>query len=136
MTEHPYQELLTLPYPNPEIENAFPDKVLRAAQFAPFAALTGYDAAVAETARLTQNKVELSEDAKEHINGMLQMLEENPSLRSNVTVRYFVPDPRKEGGDYQILTGEVLALRKLERTLVFADGTEVPMENLAELTIE
>ena len=66
MNEFQYDDILNYQYPNPEIEKDFPDKILRAAQFAPFAALTGHDEAVKETARLTDQRIELDEYAKDH----------------------------------------------------------------------
>ena len=68
MSNFEFQDILNMQYPNPEIEKDFPDKILRAAQFAPFAALTGYDEAVIETARLTDSKLELDEYTKEELN--------------------------------------------------------------------
>ena len=74
MNNFQYNDILNMPYPNPEIEKDFPDKILRAAQFAPFAALTGYDEAVEETARLTDSKLELDEYQKAELNDKLLFL--------------------------------------------------------------
>ena len=74
MSNFQYDDILNMQYPNPEIEKDFPDKILRAAQFAPFAALTGYDEAVEETARLTDSKIELDEYQKSELNDKLQFL--------------------------------------------------------------
>ena len=76
----------------------------RAAQFAPFAALTGYDEAVAETARLTDSKIELGEDRAADINDKLCMLRDRLYERPEAEVTYFVPDGRKSGGSYVTLT--------------------------------
>lgn len=77
MSNFEFQDILNMQYPNPEIEKDFPDKILRAAQFAPFAALTGYDEAVIETARLTDSKLELDEYTKEELNRKLNFISEN-----------------------------------------------------------
>ena len=96
MSEFRYNDILNMPYPNPEIEKDFPDKILRAAQFAPFAALTGYDEAVEETARLTDSKVELDESQKVELNEKLQFLN-NSVDDEEVCITCFVPDKRKSG---------------------------------------
>lgn len=74
MSEFKYNDILNMQYPNPEIEKDFPDKILREAQFAPFAALTGYDDTIAETARRTDSKLELDEYEIEKLNVKLQYL--------------------------------------------------------------
>ncbi len=128
-----YDDMLNLPYPNPEIERDFPDKVLRAAQFAPFAALTGYDAAVAETARLTEEKTELAEDAAELLNLAIRRLEESGTAGRGITVRYFVPDSKKEGGAYRLHTGTLIEVRDFEKELVFEDGAVIPLDAVTEI---
>lgn len=74
MSNFEFEDILNMQYPNSEIEKDFPDKILRAAQFAPFAALTGYDEAVIETARLTDRKLELDEYTKEELNRKLNFM--------------------------------------------------------------
>ena len=91
MSEFRYNDILNMPYPNLEIEKDFPDKILRAAQFAPFAALTGYDEAVEETARLTDAKLELDEYQKAELNDKLQFIN-NSEDNEDVCITYFVPD--------------------------------------------
>lgn len=106
----------------------------RAAQFAPFAALTGYEAAVAETARLTDERVELSDDAKEMLNEKIRMIAESLGNGSSVTVSYFVPDGKKDGGAYVDVTGSVRRVDEYERTIVMADGTVIPIEEIVEIS--
>ena len=74
MSEFQYNDILNMQYPNPEIEKDFPDKILRAAQFAPFAALTGHDEAIKETARLTERKIELGENTKNEIEDKIRKI--------------------------------------------------------------
>lgn len=124
-----YSDILNMKYPNAEIEKDFPDKVLREAQFAPFAALTGYDAAIAETARQTDCKIELDEYEIERINSKLQQLEMSDD-RQAVVVTYFVPDKRKSGGAYVSKKGVVRKVREYERDIVMEDGTEIPIDDI------
>ena len=130
MSDFKYIDILNMQYPNPEIEKDFPDKILREAQFAPFAALTGHDEAIAETARQTDSKIELDEYAKAEINAKLQYINDHIDDVQEITVTYFVPDERKSGGAYVMKTGVVSKLREYERQLVFEDGAEIPVEEI------
>ena len=132
MSDFRYNDILNMPYPNPEIEKDFPDKVLHAAQFAPFAALTGYDEAVEETARLTDSKVELDEYQKAELNDKLQFIN-NSEDNEDVCITYFVPDKRKSGGAYITKKGIVLKVREYEKDVVMEDGTEIPIDNIIEI---
>ena len=129
MSEFQYNDILNMPYPNPDIEKDFPDKILRAAQFAPFAALTGYDEAVEETARLTESKLELDEYQKAELNDRLQFLN-NSEEDEAVSITYFVPDKRKSGGAYITKKGIVLKVRECEKDVVMDDGTEIPIDDI------
>ena len=128
MSEFKYNDILNMPYPNPEIEKDFPDKILRAAQFAPFAALTGYDEAVEETARLTDSKMELDEYQKAELNDKILFLNDNDA--EEVEITYFVPDKRKSGGAYITKKGIVLKVREYEKDVVMDDGTEIPIDDI------
>lgn len=98
----------------------------RAAQFSPFAALTGYEDSIRETARLTDVRIELDECAKAALDAKLQIIQSNPQLPVSIT--YFVPDPRKAGGAYVTAEGSV---RKIHRHIVqMADRTEIPIEDI------
>ena len=129
MSEFRYNDILNMPYPNPEIEKDFPDKILRAAQFAPFAALTGYDEAVEEIARLTDSKIELDEYQKSELNDKLQFII-NSEDDEEVSITYFVPDKRKSGGAYITKKGIVLKVREYEKDVVMGDGTEIPIDDI------
>ena len=108
----------------------------RAAQFAPFAALTGYDAAIRESGRLTDDWVGLSESGNEEMNRkmdwIVSLLPEHPS----VTIEYFVPDEHKEGGSYQNCTGNVKRIDEYEKCIEFTDGKSVPFDAIREIKIE
>ena len=99
----------------------------RAAQFAPFAALTGYEAAVGETARLTAERRELDAQEAEELNRRLATLIAHLPDRSEATIEYFVLDDRKAGGAYVTVTGRVRHISVPEKTLVMEDGTVIPI---------
>ena len=129
MSEFQYNDILNMPYPNPDIENDFPDEILRAAQFAPFAALTGFDEEVKETARITDSKVELDEYQKAELNDKLMFLN-NSKDDEKVGITYFVPDKKKSGGAYVTKKGIVIKVREYEKDVVMDDGTEIPIDDI------
>ncbi len=118
MEKFPYEDMLLRAYPNYEIEKDFPDKVLRAAQFAPFAALTGFYDAVEETARVTDQRVELDIDTAEELNRVLHEVKEHQGEDVLYTITYFVPDEKKEGGTYVTITDRILEIKEYERLLI------------------
>ena len=124
-----------MPYPNPEIEKAFPDAVLRGAQFAPFAALTGHDEAIGETARLTDGRILLSEFEQEEINRVLCCLTEHLGDQPKVSVTYFVPDDKKQGGTYLTKEDTLIKIRTNEQKLLLSDGTEILIPDILSLKI-
>ena len=132
MSEFQYNDILNMQYPNPDIEKDFPDEILRAAQFAPFAALTGFDEEVEETARITDSKVELDEYQKAELNDKLLFLN-NSEDDEEVSITYFVPDKKKSGGAYVIKKGIVIKVREYEKDVVMADGTEIPIDDIIEI---
>ncbi|MCI8782732.1 MAG: YolD-like family protein [Dorea sp.] len=105
----------------------------RAAQFAPFAALTGHHEAVKEAARLTDKRMELDEYCKEVINGKLQEIKERMGIKPKVSVTYFVPDIQKEGGAYVTVTGYVKKVDEYGRTLCLEDGTKILIDEIIEI---
>ena len=102
----------------------------RAAQFSPFAALTGYEDAVEETARLTDTRLELSEDMKTILNEKMQMIVDNLNSEPIVTITYFVPDKKKSGGAYVDVTGVVKEIDEYERCIVMTDKKKIPIEQI------
>ena len=105
----------------------------RAAQFAPFAALVGYDDAVAETARLTESRPELDEQEQRELNARLCALADHIQNQPEVRIRYFVPDERKSGGAIVEICGTVKKLVPADNTLVLTDGTIIPISDIVEL---
>jgi len=102
----------------------------RAAQFSPFAALVGYDLAVAETERLTDSKRELSEDEAAELGAMIARLSAMADEHPQVTVVYFVPDKLKEGGEYAEKKGRLKTVDGYNKELVFADGDRIRMDDI------
>lgn len=133
MSEFRYDDILNMQYPNPEIEKDFPDKILREAQFAPFAALTGHDEAIEETARLTDSKTELDEYTKDEINRKLNFIQDHTDDEIFVKITYFVADKKKSGGKYITKSDFVTKVREFEKDVVLDDGTEIPIEDIFEI---
>ena len=106
----------------------------RAAQFAPFAALTGYDAAIRETGRLTDQRRELDENEKARINGQLQFLAAHVGSRPWIAVTYFSPDERKTGGAYVTFTGALEKIDPYRACLSFEDGTQIFIGDIWQIT--
>ena len=121
--KHPYDDIFDLPH---HVSERHPQMSMynRAAQFAPFAALTGHNAAITEAARLTEAEQELSESDAEVLNrklAYLQSLDEKPTI----SVTYFVPDDKKEGGSYHTATGIVKSVEPDKGVLQFENGTGI-----------
>ena len=122
----PYDDILNLPRPISKRPRMAPSE--RAAQFAPFAALTGHGAAIRETARLTDPKVELAQDRLAELDERLQSIQGHQAEHPEVTFTYFRRDGRKEGGSYQATTGRVKRLDGYERKVILLDGREIPID--------
>lgn len=125
----PYDDIIHLPHHVSRNHPQMPHRD-RAAQFAPFAALTGYEAALGETARLSVERRELDAQEAEELNRRLTELAARLPDRPEVTIEYFVPDDRKAGGAYVTVTGRMRHISVAKMTLVMEDGTEIPMEDV------
>lgn len=128
---HPYDDIINLPH---HVSERHPQMSMynRAAQFAPFAALTGHDSVITEAARLTEAEEELSESDAEVLNrklAYLQSLDEKPTI----SVTYFVPDDKKEGGSYHTATGIVKSVEPDKGVLQFEDGTGIPVIRIKDI---
>ena len=104
----------------------------RAAQFAPYSALSGYEDAVRETARLTDTKGELDDYEKEKINETLTYLLSSEG-GSMAEITFFKPDRKKQGGSYVTLTGEIYKIDEVKRKIIMVGGTEIPLDDLVDL---
>lgn len=105
----------------------------RAAQFSPFAALTGYDAEIRETARLTDERREPDEYRLARIDACLQLLVDNAEKRPDVTITFFKTDERKSGGAYITISGSFRRFDESDYTVVLTDGTKVPVADIYSL---
>ena len=127
-----YNDIIDLPH---HISTTRPRMSMldRAAQFSPFAALTGYDAAIKETGRLTGQRIELTEECRTVLDRKQQVLLENLAEHPEVSVTYFVPDERKSGGTYVTVAGRVKKVDEYQRLLLLTDGTRIPLTEVLEL---
>lgn len=107
----------------------------RAAQFSPFAAVVGHDAKVEETARRTDKKVVLDEQAKEIINDKIQCIMTNPMEFEGIKITYFVPDERKEGGKYVSVVGAIRKIDELDRMIVLEDKTCISIDTVLDVEL-
>lgn len=129
---HKYDDIINLPH---HVSKKHPQMSLhdRAAQFSPFAALTGHKAAINETARLTDEKQILSEDVIAKLNEQLNLIKENIGTNQTVTITYFVPDDKKSGGAYISHTGVVKKIDEYNHTVILTDKTVIPIEQIREM---
>lgn len=123
---HRYDDIIGLPHHEPTTRPRMAMEN-RAAQFSPFAALTGYDDATREESRLVDMKQELSEDMKDMIDAKLAVIEQHIKEQPEISVTYFQPDERKAGGRYTTLSGNVKKLDGVERVIIMTDGTKIPI---------
>ncbi|MBQ8904596.1 MAG: hypothetical protein IJY73_10005 [Oscillospiraceae bacterium] len=131
-TENRYDDIINLRhYSSPARPRM--SRMNRAAQFAPFAALTGYAAAVTETARLTDKRHELTEDERIMLSEKLHILSENEQDRPVVRITYFLPDIRKSGGSYEAVTGAVRRIDEGEMKIIFTDGTRIDIADIYDI---
>ena len=131
----PYDDIIDLPRPVSRKHPPMP-MMKRAAQFLPFAALTGFEGEIAEAARLTETAPELSEDALAALDEQLSLLRQLLPDQPRVTVTRFLPDERKAGGHFETLTGLVRRLDEANRVLRLTDGTTIDLDTVVELTVE
>lgn len=107
----------------------------RAAQFAPFAALVGYDDAVAETARLTETRPELDEQEQRAINERLAFIADHIHEHPEVRIKYFVPDEHKSGGAIVEVFGKTYRISNTDATIVMTDGCKIRLSDIIDLSI-
>ena len=130
-----YDDIIGLPHPEPQTH---PRMSLhdRAAQFSPFAALTGHSAAIAETGRLTDSRVILDEYEMARVDDALQRLQELLPQKPMATITYFVPDGRKTGGAYQTISGTVKRIDTVNGVLFLTDQRTIPITDIFDVSIE
>ena len=127
-----YDEIMELPH---HVSKTRPQMPMsdRAAQFAPFAALTGYDSAIKETGRLTDERIALDEEALTALDRKYQLLMDTLDDAPEVTIIYFQPDERKAGGQYVSATGTVKKVDTFGRRILLQDGTRIPLDSVYDL---
>ena len=130
----PYDDIIHLPRPVSKKHPPMPMSK-RAAQFLPFAALTGFEAEIAEAARLTEAAPEMGEDALAALDEQLSILRQRLPDQPEITVTCFVPDEKKTGGHYETQTGRVRRLDDPNRVLILTDGTQIDLDSVVELTL-
>ena len=129
---HRYDDIIDLPHHTSPTRPRMPLRD-RAAQFAPFAALVGHGAAIRETARLTDSRVELTEDEKAILDGRLRMILEMLDKRPEVSICYFEPDAKKAGGAYVTITGHVKTFDEISKMLILEDEAAISLESILKI---
>lgn len=124
-----YDDIIHLSRPESAAHPPMP-RAARAAQFSPFAALTGYDAAIRETARLTDREIELDEDSLAILDARLQYLNEHAAEAPQITLTHFVPDSRKDGGTYRLTDGRLKQIDTDRQELILCDGQRIPLPHI------
>lgn len=129
MASDKYDEIMNLPH---HVSDVRPQMTMieRAAQFAPFAALTGYDDVIKEAGRVTDGKVEMDESALDFLGIKMRLLSERLGEEPQVTFTCFKPDARKSGGAYLTVSGVVKKIDEYERVVVMSDGTRISMDDI------
>ena len=125
-----YQDIINLPHYEPKKHPRMSIEA-RSAQFAPFSALTGYDEVVKETGRLTQRKLELSEEQKINISLKLQEALDN---KKEVLIKFFIKDTKKQGGKYSEKTGVIKKYDQIKQMIIFYDKTQIEINNVVEIS--
>ena len=130
-----YDDIINFSWPKPS-NRARMSLQDRAVQFAPFAALTGYEAVLRETARLTQQPVFLTEESLDELNGQLRKAEERIAQRPRLTMTVYYEDGAKPGGRFETVTGSLKKIDRYQQGLVLTDGREIPFFRICDLEIE
>lgn len=130
-----YDDIIDLPHPTSK-KHPRMTMVNRAAQFSPFAALTGYDAAIRETARVTENRRELSEDAVDELNDKISLLQQEQAGMKRIKVTYFQADRTKDGGVYRVEEGIFKKIKSDERILELTNGTQITLDDIFKIEID
>ena len=130
--EHKYDDIIELPH---HVSKKHPplNRASYAAQFSPFAALTGYDRIVAEAARTTDERIELGEAEASVLSLKLRITAEHEKELPVVTLTYFKEDGRKKGGAYIEKTGAVKRVDEIGRVVIFTDGTRIPTDDVTDI---
>lgn len=128
----PYEDIVNLPS---HISKRHPQPTMmeRAARFAPFAAITGYEEMVLEEARTTDERIELDEGTLAILNGKLNIIQESLAEEPHVVITYFEPDKKKSGGAYVDVSGTVKRIDEYEHLVIMSDGKKIPIDNIYKI---
>lgn len=130
-----YDDIINLPHHESK-KHPRMSKEARAAQFAPFAALTGYDDVIKETARLTSERIEINEELKAILDTKLQIIHDKVSNKPEISFTYFMPDTKKDGGSYVTVIGKVIRIDEFNQKVILENRTEIPISEIVEITGE
>ena len=133
--KHNYDDIIDLPH-HVSKKHKQMSIMNRAAQFAPFAALTGYDDEIKETARLTDKKIEIDDNKIDIINYQLQLIQSKIKDKPCVYIKYFIPDTKKSGGKYETLNKNVKRIDEYNQEIIFIDKTKVLINNIIDIKIK
>ena len=130
--KHPYEDIINLPH---HVSPTRPRMSMsdRAAQFSPFTALSGFEDAIHETTRLTNQKIELDENAKAILDEKLRLLAETIEDHPRAAVTYFLPDKKKSGGEYVTTAGVIKKIDSIQREVVMLDGARIPVDDILDI---
>jgi len=130
-----YDDIINLPH---HVSKKHPRMSLeaRSAQFAPFAALTGYDEVISETGRLTYRRIEISEEVKAILNEKLLVIKEQINNKPNIKVTYFIPDVKKDGGKYESINGKVIKIDEYNQRIILENKKEIIISEIIEIDFE
>lgn len=132
INEKKYDDIINLPH---HVSKKHPQMSLelRAAQFAPFAALTGFEDEVKETARLTNERKEINEELKTILDSKLQIIKKKILQKPKINITYFIHDVRKCGGKYVTVTGNVKRIDEYNQIIILDDKTEIPISEIIDI---
>lgn len=130
-----YEDIINLPH---HVSSKRPQmsKEQRASQFAPFSALTGYEDAIKETARLTNRKIEVDDGLREVLNNKLNIIEENIKYKPEVLITYFIQDKKKDGGEYNTINGIVRRIDAVNNLIIMEDKSKIDMKDVLNITCD
>lgn len=126
-----YEDIINLS--RPVSKHAKMSLYQRSAQFAPFSALTGYEGQVKETARLTDKRIELNEEAKSDLDFKIQVIQEMILNNPDVEITYFIPDERKDGGKYETIKNKIKKIDNYNQTIIMQDGLKIPIKEIIDI---
>lgn len=129
-----YDDIINLPH---HVSSRHPQMSMmnRAAQFAPFAALTGHSAAIEETARLTDEQQELAEEDSDALNQKMAYLRETINEHPTITITYFEPDKKKAGGKYKTIEGQLQNIDDYSQTIVLKSGEVIFLQSILDIQL-